>query len=585
MIKFRGLRYKNVLAVGNQWITIPFTDGEKNLFMGPNGSGKSTLIEALFLVLYGKSFRKVTKGELVNTINGKDLVAEIWFDIGTNQYQIRRGIQPDFCELYINGVKKDRDASIRDYQLYIEKQILKMDEKTFRQIVVLGSSSYIPFMKLQAGHRRIVVEDLLDIGIFSFMLQVVKSMVTGINTDMIKVENDMNILISKIDILTKQKLLSEGGAATAIEDYKKIQAGLKQSVTGYMNDLEKIKSKRSDYEFTHKDVAKAQEELNKSITEENNLRFVAHTHEGELHYFKNPDNMDCPTCAQDVTPDIKKTKATELNKKVKATKANISEIITERKLHTDLLTRLEGNASRLAKIDAFTEARRAEIIRLRDQYKNIETSIKQIEDNAGKNQGELNTDLADASKDLRKVKKNIREMGTEIRRLEYISDMLKDGGIKTKIINTYLPIINKLVRKYLDIMNFSADFRFDDKFKETIKVRGRDEFSYGMFSEGEKLRVDLAILFTFRELSRMKNSAACNLIIFDEIGDSSLDADGFDAFMKVLNTDRDNQCAFIISHKPDGILSQVNNVYKFEKEQNFTVLKEKTTQEDEASLT
>lgn len=585
MIKFRGLRYKNLLAVGNQWITIPFADGEKNLFMGPNGSGKSTMIEALFLVLYGKAFRKALKGELVNTINEKNLVVEIWFDIGTNKYRIRRGITPDFCELYINDKLKKRESTVRDYQTFIEKQILKMDEKTFRQIVVLGSSSYVPFMKLNAGNRRVVVEDLLDIGIFSFMLQVVKSKSSEIRADILTIENNMNILVSKIDIFTKQKLMSEGGAQVAIADYETSKANLQTEVDTFMGEIKRLLDKRSDFEFKEHEIIEADEARLQHDRDEMLLEHIIQEHEGNLDYFADDGNLDCPTCSQEFDNKIRKAVLTGLRKTIKSSKLDLKNLVDNRGQYTDLIQRLNDHRVKLEKIDEMTAERKTHIVRLQDQMTNIDEAIQQIMDTANDSEFEIEKDLDEATKDLKTVKKDLRTLNIKLKRLDYIATMLRDGGIKTKIINTYLPVINKLVRKYLDIMEFSADFRFDDTFKETIKVRGRDEFSYGMFSEGEKLRVDLAILFTWRELSRMKNSAACNLIIFDEIGDSSLDKDGFDAFMKVLNADRENQCAFIISHKPDGILGQVNNVYSFEKQQNFTILKEKTTQEDYTSLT
>lgn len=572
MIVFKSIKYKNFLSTGNKFITHKFVSGQKKLIIGKNGSGKSIVIDALCFALYNKAFRKCKKDQLVNSINKKNLIVELEFDINGKKYKIRRGVKPVFTELYVDGKLKDQDASSYDYQGYIENSVLRMTEKTFRQIVVLGSTAFIPFMRLPAHHRRIVIEDLLEVAIYSNMHDVIKRKSNVMQVEfqnlLNKIKLTQNSIKHKTDALNKLDnsnagIITDNDAEllSLKSSYALLSDSLTLSNTKTENHLNEIININKHSSTCEEDKFELMDLLSK-------ISLNKTKHEKENVFFK--ENGRCYVCHQKIEHEFRDHTITINNNKIDEFTRGISQLNNLINSKTTLI--LDNNAS---------------IKALKTEIKAVEILNKDMETNLFQQQHlvTLNVNLKESNTDeLLELKNAIKGYNAELASAEaskadymktvnsftYIDKLLKEDGIKSKVIKTYLPIINKLIRKYLDIMQFSIDFRFDEFFNETIKARYKDNFSYGNFSEGQKLRIDLCLLFTWRELSRLKNSAATNLIILDEIGDSSLDIDGFDSFLKILNVDKDKQCAIIISHKPDGIAANVDEISKALMVGNFT---------------
>lgn len=572
MIEFKGIRYKNILSVGNNWVSIKFTNGLSSLIVGKNGVGKSTMIEALTFALYGKAFRKASKAELVNSVNGKGLICEIYFVNNGNQYVIKRGIKPDFCELYINGVLKKQDASVRDYQTYIETQVLQLlDEKTFRQIVVLGSTSYTPFMLLAAKQKRIVVEDLLDIGIYSDMADIAKTDLTEVSNEYRDISNAISLEESKLKLLNDRRLDNKKDYKSLIEQSKATIADNNKKLKILQDKISDIENKISNIIVNDSNLAVLNSEI-----DDKNISYVKLDHDikADKKTFKfYHDNTVCPTCSQDIDKKFKDKLLTKVESDIEI---KSHDLLQQRGDIEQLTIERDAIALKLNEIKELHNEKQDiynQTSNITSLNMSLNNNIESLTNKSAESSDSLKGELSKVSEDIAKLKAQLSDASKQGQRLKYIIALLKDNGIRAEIIKTYVPIINQLIRKYLDIMEFYADFKFDENFKETIKFRGRDIYSYGMFSEGEKLRIDLAILFAWRELAKIKNSASTNLIIFDEIGDSSLDNEGFDSFMKVISSEREKQCTFIISHKPEGIENRVNTVYEFDKVKSFTVLK------------
>lgn len=566
MIIFEKIKYKNILSVGNQFIEIDLAGHDKTLITGKNGQGKSLLADALCFALYGKAFRKIKKDQMVNSVNKKKLVVELEFSIGPNKYKIIRGVAPSVFKVYINGKLKNQDASVKDYQSYLEQYILGMSEKTFRQIVILGSTAFVPFMKLNTGDRRAVVENLLDIQIFSFMNQIIKGRVSTLTTAFDEIQNQLSILNNSLHLKeTHLEELREKDASkveennTLISEYAAridsagadiIKAqGLINTLMSEIGDETVLRGKLSKLQGFKGTITNNVKKLNKDIA-----------------FFENNDV--CPTCTQDITQDIKDSHIKDRNDKIENVSAGLSELESE-------IGKIETSLTQVT--DALREVAEHEklITELRSTNNHLEESIQRLENENASMQEE--NDTADKEKDIEDIKTQIEELVGKrdelVKKGNYfavLSEMIKDGGIKTKIIKTYIPVINILIKKYLGVLDFPVDFSFDESFSETIKSRNRDIFSYANFSEGEKLRIDLCLLFTWREVARLKNSASTNLILFDEIGSNSLDVDGLDAFMRIISKE-EKQNVFVISHNA-AINDKFSKILHFEKKGYFTQL-------------
>jgi DNA repair exonuclease SbcCD ATPase subunit len=567
MIKFKKIRWKNFLSTGGQFTEIDFTKSSSTLIVGENGAGKSTILDAICFVLFNKPFRNINKPQLMNTINGKLLVVEVEFSIGNKDYRIVRGMKPGIFEIYCNDVLLNQDAAARDYQKYLEESILKLNYKSFTQIVILGSASFTPFMQLALGSRREIIEDILDIQIFTVMNAVLKDKTTEIKARITEIENDITLGKNKVKLHQQYIATLENDKQKKVEDVQKrileSNAEISQLNAGMLVEQEKETSCKSS-------ISDADEKRNKRTEMGALLRKLSEritNQETSIQFYH--DHDVCPTCSQDLDEHLKGS-AIELHTHKREEVQSAIEALT---------LQLEGVETRLNEIDAIEKKiseYTSNIIRYQSKIIASQTYIQKLQADLAVN----NNDTANIEDETRKLKNLAKEVVTLAGEKSKLSEdkhyldiagiLLKDTGIKTKIIRQYLPAINKLVNKYLAAMDFFVHFELDESFNEVIKSRHRDEFSYASFSEGEKQRIDLALLFTWRTIAKMKNSASTNLLLLDEVFDSSLDTNGTDYVMNLLNTIGEDTNVFVISHKGDQLLDKFKSVIKFQKYQNFS---------------
>ncbi len=571
MIIFKTIRYKNFLSTGNSWTTIDLLSTKTTLVVGHNGAGKSTMLDALAFALFGKAHRNISKPQLVNTINNKDCVVEIEFTVSGSNLKVVRGIKPNKFEIWKDGSMINQSSHAKEYQKILEQNIIKLNHKSFHQIVVLGSSSFIPFMQLPAQHRRDVIEDLLDINVFSKMNQILKEKNSILKDDLKSVDYDAELNKEKLDLQNKYIKEVE---ALSVEQINSKEADIS-------NAQEEINTLQCENVSLSAEIEERSDGLQESLKENHDKRQSLLHYQAEFNqkiktlvketkFYE--ENDTCPTCTQDIGSEVRdsklataKEKATELNSAVR----NVSEksVIVE-----SAIERLTDTAGEIRDKTSIITSNNKAIGRLQEQIKSINSSIEQIRGSSGdlsKSREELET--------LKKLKDDLFEKRLYLNEsLSYntiILEMLKDTGIKTKIIKQYLPVINKLVNQYLQVLDFFVSFNLDESFSETIRSRHRDNFSYDSFSEGEKQRIDLALLFTWRHIAKMKNSVSTNLLILDETFDSSLDYEGVDNLMKIIHTLDDDTNIFVISHKGDILDGKFQSKLEFYKEKNFSKLK------------
>ena len=555
MIHFKNIRWKNLLSTGNAWTEIQFDKSPSTLIIGENGSGKSTVLDALTFALFNKPFRKVSKPQLVNSINGKKLMVEINFSIGKRNYLIRRGELPKVVEIEVNGIKLDKDANIRDFQKYLEENILKLNYKSFTQIVMLGSASFTPFMQLYLGARREIIEDILDITIFTSMNKVLKDKITVL-------ENQIRTLEGAIDVAKQKAELQESYIKTLEDDKKSkvetIAVAIKEAEDAIETARELAKSSAIE-KTTMGDVKEKKgrlEEFKRKFTHQIN------THRKDLDFFH--DHDECPTCQQGIAHDHKEVMTARDKEKIDELQIALDEL-------EEKYVEVEALVEKVLELDQQIMDHNNESITQQRILQRLQLELADTQGKVGditKERTKLKTLARDAlGKQQEKIK--LTETGHYY---EVAQSLLKDSGIKTKIIKAYLPIINKLVNKYLAAMDFFVQFDLDETFKETIKSRFRDKFSYASFSEGEKQRIDLALVFTWRTIAKMKNSASTNILLLDEVFDSSLDTDGTQYVMQLLETIGNDTNVFVISHKGDQLFDKFRSVVKFEKKQNYSII-------------
>jgi len=565
MITFEILKYKNFLSTGNTPTTIQLNKDSATLVVGSNGAGKSTMLDALSFALFGKPHRNINKPQLVNSINGKNCEVEVTFSVAGNRYKVFRSIKPGKFQIYQNDKLLNQESHTRDYQKVLETNILKLNHKSFHQVVVLGSSSFIPFMQLPAAQRRNVIEDLLDIGIFTKMNVLTKDRYAKLKNDLNNTVNDMNITREKIRLQQKHiRELKDIDLKQTVKNEKKIQE-LKDEA-----DLMYQRNKELQKQFDN-----AWPSLSKSIdvivSNQNQLNSNKTTHNHDIKALVKQakfyeTNDCCPTCDQLLSDKLKATKRKDIEKDATSINDTLKEIDGELEGLQNKLDILKREQEELDKIKTDIRMNEGTIYHCNDQIKSLESnsSVKSIDTTQAEK--ELN-DNQDHIKELEKQQQSQAHVRTYI---EAIFELLKDTGIKTKIIREYLPVMNKLINQYLQILDFFVSFNLDESFNETIKSRHRDDFSYSSFSEGEKQRIDLALLFSWRHIAKMKNSANTNLLILDETFDSSLDADGVDNLIKILYTLRDDSNVFIISHKQDLLDGKFPAKIEFKKQNNFS---------------
>jgi DNA repair exonuclease SbcCD ATPase subunit len=567
MIIFEKVRWKNFLSTGNAFTEIDLTRSTNTLIVGHNGAGKSTILDALTFGLFGKPFRKINKPQLMNTINNADCVVEIEFKIGKKQYKIVRSIKPNAFEIYCDSVLVNQDAKAKDYQEHLEKFILKLNYKSFTQVVILGSASFVPFMQLSPGDRRAIIEDLLDIQIFSSMNSIVKNKISTIKDEQKTVDYNIKLVDAKIS-LQKQNI-EDNKKNHLVEINKKVQEisdndthlnKVAKNVALIQKHIQQLTDKISDKTAVSSRTTKL---ITLQSKFEDNVRKL----NKEISFYQNNDN--CPTCQQAIVSETKDKHVTE-----KQTK--ISEIQTATTKLEEELQNVHNRLEEIEKIQKHINAHNSEVVKLNTQV----TSINSYNTRLSKEIEELRTRTVSTDGDDDKLKTLNAELqgyndvaeqlSIDKQYHEFAATLLKDTGIKTKIIKQYLPVMNKLINKYLTSMDFFVNFNLNESFEETIKSRHRDEFSYASFSEGEKMRIDLALLFTWRQIAKMKNSVNTNLLILDEVFDSSLDGVGTEEFLKLLNSLDNSTNVFVISHKGDQLFDKFRSVIKFEKKNNFS---------------
>jgi len=569
MIFFQKVQWRNFLSTGNAYTQLQLDERPTTLIVGENGSGKSTLLDAICFALFGKPYRNINKPQLVNTINGKNCVVEIEFYIGNKTYKIIRGIKPAIFEIWVDGNLINQDAASRDYQKYLEENILKLNYKSFTQIVILGSASFTPFMQLPAAARREVIEDILDIKIFTSMNLVLKEKITELKNKMQDVDNKITLAKNKAEIQQDYiKTLEEDRDARIADIEVKIQEA-DNEVHNKRNILLHLDDRRTGHFNSIGDASVVNEAVSEILRQVREFESTAASIEKEISFYHNNDT--CPKCKQGIEHDFKKDIIDERSEDLKKVHGNIEQI-------EDQKVSLQERLAEIASINKEIGTLNEEIASVKSELASTERFIQRLElEKADVSQKVGNIDVEKTKlKDLAKETLGVVKERSELNELSDYYDiagiLLKDSGIKTKIIRQYLPAINKLVNKFLTSMDFFVQFTLDEKFDEVIKSRYRDDFSYESFSEGEKQRIDLALLFTWRTIAKLKNSASTNLLILDEVFDSSLDTSATDYVMTLLNTLGDSTNVFVISHKGDQLFDKFTHIVKFTKRQNFSVM-------------
>tara|TARA_Y100001972_G_scaffold35973_1_gene44429 strand:+ start:2303 stop:4006 length:1704 start_codon:yes stop_codon:yes gene_type:complete len=566
MITFKKLTWKNFLSTGNNESTVYLNKDSATLVVGSNGAGKSTMLDALSFALFGKPHRSINKPQLVNSINNKHCLTTVEFAVGNIEYKIIRGIKPNVFEVYQNGKLLNQESHSRDYQKIIEQNILKLNHKSFHQVVVLGSSNFIPFMQLPSHQRRNVIEDLLDIGIFTKMNGVLKDKTMALRHKMDETDNKLNILKETIKLQTSH-----------ISELKKIDSTQEEKRTNEISSInEEISVLKGsnlelqrEYDLNYKTTVEDHEkELNNKTShtvEISNLKRNMDDVVKESKFYEKNDH--CPTCSQNISAELKTSKNEECKNKAKA--LNLGYAITKDKLKASesKVNKLYAQIVHLNEVNNSIRQNEARINILKNRVDALSKNVN-VQDTT---EAELKL-AADKEKSLKLIDVKF-EQTTLSSYFDAIGELLRDTGIKTKVIRQYLPIMNKLINQYLQVLDFFVLFNLDDSFNETIKSRHRDEFTYSSFSEGEKQRIDLSLLFSWRKIARMKNSANTNLLILDETFDSSMDADGVDNLLKILNTLGKETNVFIISHKQDLLEGKFPKKIEFEKIKNFSQIK------------
>ena len=569
-IDFKVVRWKNFLSTGDNFTEIQLNKNDSTLIVGHNGAGKSTLLDALSFGLFGKPYRNINKPQLINSINNKNCVVEVEFNVGNVEFKIVRGIKPNTFEIWQNGSMINQSSTNRDYQEFLEQNVLKLNHKSFHQIVVIGSASFTPFMQLPAHQRRNIIEELLDIQVFSRMNQLLKE-------KMARVKELINESNSQLEIIA-EKIKLQNRYISDVESIAKDQIRDKQTaITNNQTSIRILQEQNTELSTQLELLVQRQKTLKTVGNKKQKLAGFGVKFESTLKTLQENrtffvESTSCPTCSQEISADTRQEHVHRCDSKI----GEINQGIEKLKEELDVI--LEQETTLQEEIETFQQAQleivanNASIAALQKAIDNLETEISKIEGT----EGDVSLSIAELAK-LQKEKETLADL-----KLNYIdqqnyfiiaNEMLKDTGIKTKIVKQYLPVINKLVNQYLQTLDFFVLFNLDESFNETIKSRYRDEFTYASFSEGEKQRIDLSLLFTWRQIAKMKNSANTNLLILDETFDSSLDNDGIDNLMKILNTVTTDTNVFIISHKGDVLDSKFRSKIEFIKERNFSRIK------------
>ena len=570
MIIFEKIRWKNFLSTGNVFSEIDLTSQRTNLIVGSNGAGKSTILDALTFSLFGKPFRKISKSMLVNSINEKDCVAEITFTIGKNDYRVVRGIKPTKLEIYCNGVLWDKESSVNEQQKNFENSVLKMNFKSFTQIVVLGSSTFVPFMKLSIPQRREIIEDILDIQVFSTMNVLLKDRVKENNIEVREIDYQIDLLKDKIELQKQHMLALEkinkeeiDRKKSKIEEYKKSETEKNDSIESLTKEIFNLNKEMKDYQKSNSNLQKLNTYL---IKLQSKLKSCKKDHK----FFEK--NHVCPTCTQQLSDEFRENKLEESQSEINKMDTGIEDL-------ESAIVDEQNKLQKFTELSTEVNNRNATLSQLNFQLTSIRKEVNSIEEEIKELEGSNPDKKAEYSKleKLVKEKKDFSKQHASLKKdrdvLTTASHLLKDNGIKTRIIKTYLPTMNKLINDFLQRMEFYVNFTLDENFEEIIKSRYRDIFSYDSFSEGEKARIDIALLLTWRSIAKLKNSVDTNLLILDEIFDGSLDQSGTSDLGWILRNFDESTKVYVISHK-QGMDDKFDRTITAEKEKNFSIIKE-----------
>ena len=567
MINFRTIKWKNLLSTGNQYNVVQLDKSPTTCVRGINGSGKTTMLDALTFVLFGKPFRNVNINQIVNSINAKDCVVEIEFTIDTSKYKVVRGLAPKIFNIEKDGVPLDQTATVKDYQQILEKHILKMNYKTFCQVVILGSTNYIPFMRLSASDRRNIVESLLDIDVFSKMNDALKIRVLESNEELRRLESFRSGLETKIEYKKDMIQKIEEKSESQFQSYRKQETDEQNTLDGIADKRLAIQQDISGLTLSVEAVDKKKDSLSTLFgLKKQMVNGIKKATEDTAFYH---DNTDCPVCQQSINAEFreceigkKKVRISELESALQKMTVMIEQTKKELETASSAVTEMQAKVSEFASLNSSAEASKRYIKQLRELQEKTKRELDSLQtERETLLKLQLELDQSDIDK-----KTAIEASHT----MDIASVLLKDSGIKRKIIRKYIPALNKIINKYLTAMDFFAQFTLNEDFVEVIKSRFRDTFSYENFSEGEKLRIDVALLLAWRDIAKMKNSANTNLLILDEVFDSSLDAVGTDEIVKILQTMGGTNNIFVISHKSDQLIDKFHDVMSFEKVKNFS---------------
>ena len=568
MILFKKIRWKNFLSTGSQFVEIELNKSQMTLMIGANGSGKSTMLDALCFALFNRPFRQIKKEQIVNTINNGDTVVELEFQVGTKNFKIIRGIKPTIFEIYSDGVLQNQNASSVDYQKILEDQILRLNYRAFKQIAVLGSSSYQPFMQMRPRHRREVVEEILDIRVLTHMDILTRNQQTDLGKQIVEARHQCDLIESKHELQTKHfnELKNRSSGDSDIKKAK-LQEN-KDATESYLRKSERLEEEYKELEISVSTRPQYESKLKQLEKLETKIEQNLKTHERNLEFFEQNDN--CPTCTQKIEETFRdkkieqeRTVVVTLNQGMKDLVAELAKTETKITEFNGISDKLYENKISLSKVESSLK----ELKRFSDSLHNEILLL----DGKNEDDKDIEKSLVDLQEQLEQTKLELVRITEEKKYLDVAREILSDKGAKAKIIKKYLPIMNSLINQHLQSMDFFVSFYLDEEFKEEVKSRHRDTFDYNNFSEGEKMRIDLALVFTWRAIAKMKNSANTNLLILDEIFDSSLDGQGTDDFFKIVrNMGKEN--IFIISHKGDILFDKFTNIIQFKKEHNFTEL-------------
>jgi len=566
MILFKKIRWKNFLSTGNQYTEVDFTENKTNLVVGTNGAGKSTVLDALTFSLFGKPFRKINKPQLINSVNEKDCRVEVEFSIGNIEWKVIRGIKPALFEIWRNDTALDQSSAALDQQKWLEQNVLKMNYKSFTQIVILGSSTFVPFMQLSAAHRREVIEDLLDIKIFSSMNMVIKEKIRQAKEDIKVLELKKESLLDKVKMQQSFIEELENRGKESIEGNKKKIFNLDEEIEQYLNENTSLEEPLREHIRDQDKLVGYAEKLRKLGNLKGKISQKVSTITKEHKFFT--ENTVCPTCTQSIEETFRINRINDAQSKAKELQSGYKELEEAIKEEEERERQFTTLSKEISKLTNGISQNNIKIHGLRRQIRNLEQEIQVLTENLA-NRNSEHEKLESFKDNLKTTYDELSSKKDTINYYDFSYSLLKDGGVKSKIIKKYLPLINQQVNRYLQMMDFYINFTLDEEFNETVQSPIHEDFSYASFSEGEKMRIDLALLFTWREVARMKNSVNTNLLIMDEVFDSSLDGFGTEEFLKIIRYVIKDANIFVISHKT-GLEDRFESVIRFEKVKGFS---------------